>query len=66
MLFGYKEKPNFTVENEGADQRAPSVDFAPPPVAPAAAPPVAPRRQGGQSAAAASPPVQGGNAPQDR
>ena len=34
MIFGYKQKPNFTVENEAQIQQAPSVDFgapAPPP-----------------------------------
>jgi LemA protein len=34
MVFGYKVKPNFTVENEQAIQRAPTVDFIKP--APAA------------------------------
>jgi LemA protein len=34
MMFGYKAKPNFTVENEAAIQRAPTVDFTKP--APAA------------------------------
>ena len=65
MLFGYKAKPNFTVENEVQIQQAPSVDFAPPPVAPAAAPPVAPAPGGVVNPPQpASPPVQGGNAPQ--
>jgi LemA protein len=27
MMFGYKTKPNFTVENEREIQRAPKVDF---------------------------------------
>ena len=36
MVFGYKPKPNFTVENEAQIQDAPSVDFAAP------APPVLP------------------------
>ena len=36
-LFGYKEKPNFTVENEAQIQKAPAVDFGTtPPPAPAA------------------------------
>ncbi|OPF91207.1 Protein LemA [Rhodopseudomonas palustris] len=35
MMFGYKEKPNFTVENEKAISTAPKVDFTP---APAPAP----------------------------
>jgi LemA protein len=30
MLFGYKAKPNFTVENEQAIQRPPTVDFGKP------------------------------------
>jgi LemA protein len=39
MMFGHKEKPNFTVENERAIQEAPSVDFgAAPPAVPAPAP----------------------------
>ncbi|MGO9947531.1 MAG: LemA family protein [Steroidobacteraceae bacterium] len=37
MMFGYKTKANFTVENEAAISKPPSVDFAPAP-APAAAP----------------------------
>ncbi|WP_047309798.1 LemA family protein [Rhodopseudomonas palustris] len=31
MLFGYKEKPNFTVENEKEISTAPKVDFTPSP-----------------------------------
>jgi len=31
MMFGYKEKPNFTVENEKEISTAPKVDFNPPP-----------------------------------
>ena len=31
MLFGYKEKPNFTVENEKSISTAPKVDFNPTP-----------------------------------
>lgn len=31
MVFGYKPKPNFTVENEAQIQNAPTVDFNPPP-----------------------------------
>jgi LemA protein len=30
MLFGYKVKPNFTVENEAAIAKPPTVDFANP------------------------------------
>ncbi len=40
MVFSYKEKPNFTVENEKAISVAPKVDFDAPKAAPAA--PVAP------------------------
>jgi len=39
MMFGYKEKPNFTVENEAAISKPPTVEFAAPP--PATAPPPA-------------------------
>ena len=46
MMFGYKTKANFSVENEAAISKPPSVDFAPPPAqapspgqAPAAQPP---------------------------
>ena len=31
MVFGYKVKPNFTVENEAAIAKPPTVEFAPPP-----------------------------------
>ena len=31
MMFGYKEKPNFTVENEKSISTAPKVDFNPAP-----------------------------------
>jgi LemA protein len=31
MMFGYKEKPTFTVENEKAISTPPTVEFAPPP-----------------------------------
>ncbi len=31
LMFGYKEKPNFTVENEKEISTAPKVDFAPAP-----------------------------------
>jgi len=39
-MFGFKPKPNFTVENEAAISKPPSVDFSPPP-APPSAPPAA-------------------------
>src|SRR5258706_2973136 len=35
MVFGYREKPNFTVDNEKAISTAPKVDFNPAPAAPA-------------------------------
>jgi len=38
MLFGYKVKPNFTVENEAAIATPPTVDFSAPPATPAPAP----------------------------
>jgi LemA protein len=41
MMFGYKTKANFAVENEAAISKPPSVDFAPAP-APAPAPAAAP------------------------
>jgi LemA protein len=41
-IFGYKEKPNFTVENEAQIQRAPNVDFGTPPPAPSAPQPTPP------------------------
>jgi len=37
MMFGYKEKPNFTVENEAAIAKPPAVDFNKPGQAPAPA-----------------------------
>ena len=44
MMFGYEVKPNFTVENEAAISKPPTVDFAPaaPPPPAAPAPPPAP------------------------
>jgi len=30
MVFGYKEKPNFSVENEAAVSKPPAVDFSKP------------------------------------
>jgi LemA protein len=45
MIFGYKPKPNFAVQNEAAISKPPSVDFgaAPaPPTAPAPSPAPAP------------------------
>jgi len=37
-MFGYKPKPNFTVENEAAISKPPTVDFSAPTPAPAAPP----------------------------
>jgi len=42
MMFGYKTKPNFTVENEAAISKPPSVDFGGPAAKPAVAPSPAP------------------------
>jgi LemA protein len=42
MLFGHKVKPNFTVENEAAIAKPPTVDFSSPAPAPAPAPDQAP------------------------
>ena len=42
MMFGYKTKPNFTVENERAIQEAPAVDFGQAPPAPQQQPPPQP------------------------
>ena len=38
MVFGYKLKPNFTVENEAVISKPPTVDFAAPAPAPTPAP----------------------------
>ena len=38
MLFGYKVKPNFTVENEQEIARPPKVDFGAAPAQPAGSP----------------------------
>jgi LemA protein len=35
MAFGYRQKPNFQVENEKEISSAPKVDFNPAPAAPA-------------------------------
>jgi LemA protein len=46
MVFGYKPKPNFTVENEAQIQNAPNVDFnTAPPTAPQPAQPAQPAPQ---------------------
>jgi len=43
MVFGYKTKPNFTVENEAQIQNAPTVDFNAPPTQPQQAPQAQPQ-----------------------
>jgi LemA protein len=53
-MFGYKPKPNFTVENEAAIAKPPAVDFSRPPP-PAAAPP-APAPAGSPAAPAGAAP----------
>src|SRR6201996_6004986 len=50
-LFGYKVKPNFTVENEAVISKPPAVDFSAPSSSPPAAQPAAP-----SPASAGSPP----------
>ena len=42
MMFGYKEKPSFTVEDEKAISHPPKVDFTPKPAAPAQPAPAQP------------------------
>jgi LemA protein len=42
MMFGYKPKPNFTVENEAVIAKPPTVDFSAPAAAPAPAAATAP------------------------
>ena len=42
MMFGYKEKPSFTVEDEKAIARPPKVDFTPRPAQPQPAAPAQP------------------------
>jgi LemA protein len=53
MVFGYKPKPNFAVENEAAISKPPSVDFAAP--APAPAPATAPPATAPPATAAPAP-----------
>ncbi len=45
MVFGYKPKPNFTVENEAVIAKPPTVDFSAPTARPAPAPASAPPSQ---------------------
>jgi len=42
MMFGYKVKPTFAVEDEGAIAEPPKIDFGAPPAAPGAAAPAVP------------------------
>lgn len=64
MIFGYKTKPNFAVENEAQIQQAPSVDFGTPAAAaPVGPPPVMPAPALDNSPGPMSEPVPGGNAP---
>jgi LemA protein len=57
MMFGYKPKPNFAVENEAAISKPPSVDFAAPAPAPAPAPATAPPATAAPAPAPAPPPA---------
>jgi LemA protein len=57
MMFGYKPKPNFAVENEAAISKPPSVDFAAPTPAPAPAPATAPPATAAPAPAPAPPPA---------
>jgi LemA protein len=53
-IFGYKPKPNFTVENEAVISKPPAVDFS---VPPAPTPPsAAPRAATPSASTAAAPP----------
>ena len=54
MLFGFKVKPNFTVENEKAISTPPKVDFGAPTPAPAPAP------SGGSSSSGSQSPLSSG------
>ena len=64
MIFGYKTKPNFAVENEAQIQDAPNVDFSTPAApAPAGPPPVLPAPSVVNPPGPVAEPVQGGNAP---
>jgi LemA protein len=52
-MFGYKPKPNFTVENEAVISKPPAVDFSAPPTPP----PAAPRAATPSASTAAAPPA---------
>ena len=54
-MFGYKPKPNFTVENEAAISKPPAVEFSPAATPPAATPPGAPPPGSPATAPAAAP-----------
>jgi len=61
MMFGYKAKPNFAVQNEAEISRPPAVDFAPAPAPPAApavpAAPAAPAAPADTAPEASPPPA---------
>jgi LemA protein len=57
MVFGYDVKPNFSVENEAAIARPPTVDFGPPPAGTATSPTDAAPPAGTEPAPAAAPPA---------
>ena len=69
MVFGAKQKPNFTVENEAQIQQPPTVDFSTPAPAPSPSATFVPPVPNVQAPAIINPPqppkapVQGGNAP---
>ncbi len=69
MVFGVKQKPNFTVENEAQIQQPPTVDFSTPAPAPPPSATFVPPVPNVQAPAIINPPqrpmkpVQGGNAP---
>jgi len=54
-MFGYKPKPNFTVENEAVISKPPAVDFSAPPAP--TPPPAAPRAATPSASTAAAPPA---------
>jgi LemA protein len=60
-MFGYKPKPNFTVENEAVISKPPAVDFSAPP---APTPPAAAPRAATPSASTAAAPPAGAATPQ--
>ena len=58
MIFGYKPKPNFAVENEAVISKPPTVDFGAPAAAPSATPAPAARPASATPAAPAPAPAQ--------